>query len=105
MQPPLAGMCSPPAHVRFVVASRIGLRTGTAMLNAQPRGCCSSRTVTREGYSVTRPRRRAGRHAGRIVAMSFPYVALVPVKPPGRGKTRLGDLPRDELAAAFAADA
>ncbi|MBF4770297.1 2-phospho-L-lactate guanylyltransferase [Nocardioides agariphilus] len=32
------------------------------------------------------------------------YVALVPVKPPGRGKTRLGDLPRDELAAAFALD-
>ncbi len=32
------------------------------------------------------------------------YVALVPVKPPGRGKTRLGDLPRDELATAFALD-
>jgi 2-phospho-L-lactate guanylyltransferase len=29
---------------------------------------------------------------------------LVPVKPPGRGKTRLGDLPRHELAAAFALD-
>lgn len=37
--------------------------------------------------------------------MSPSYVALVPVKPPGRGKTRLGDLPRDELAAAFALDA
>jgi 2-phospho-L-lactate guanylyltransferase len=37
--------------------------------------------------------------------MSDPYVALVPVKPPGRGKTRLGALPREELAAAFALDA
>ncbi len=32
------------------------------------------------------------------------YVVLLPVKPPGRGKTRLGDLPRDQLAAAFALD-
>lgn len=30
---------------------------------------------------------------------------LLPVKPPGRGKTRLGDLPRDALASAFAQDA
>lgn len=36
--------------------------------------------------------------------MPVSYVALVPVKPPGRGKTRLGDLPRDELASAFAMD-
>ena len=36
--------------------------------------------------------------------MSPSYVVLVPVKPPGRGKTRLADLPRDELAAAFALD-
>jgi 2-phospho-L-lactate guanylyltransferase len=36
--------------------------------------------------------------------MPLSYVALVPVKPPGRGKTRLADLPRDELAAAFALD-
>jgi 2-phospho-L-lactate guanylyltransferase len=36
--------------------------------------------------------------------MSFSHVAIVPVKPPGRGKTRLGDLPRDELATAFATD-
>lgn len=33
------------------------------------------------------------------------YVVLLAVKPPGRGKTRLGDLPRDALAAAFALDA
>ncbi len=32
------------------------------------------------------------------------YAVLLPVKPPGRGKTRLGDLPRDELATAFAWD-
>jgi 2-phospho-L-lactate/phosphoenolpyruvate guanylyltransferase len=32
------------------------------------------------------------------------YVALLPVKPPGLGKSRLRDLPRDELAAAFATD-
>jgi 2-phospho-L-lactate guanylyltransferase len=32
------------------------------------------------------------------------YAVLLPVKPPGRGKTRLGDLPRDRLAAAFAMD-
>lgn len=32
------------------------------------------------------------------------YVVLLPVKPPGRGKSRLGDLPRDALAAAFAMD-
>ena len=32
------------------------------------------------------------------------YVVLLPVKPPGRGKSRLGDLPRDVLAAAFAMD-
>jgi 2-phospho-L-lactate guanylyltransferase len=32
------------------------------------------------------------------------YVVLLPVKPPGRGKSRLGDLPRDVLAAAFATD-
>ena len=32
------------------------------------------------------------------------YVVLLPVKPPGSGKTRLGELPRDELAAAFAWD-
>jgi len=33
-----------------------------------------------------------------------PYVVLLPVKPPGRGKSRLGDLPRDVLATAFALD-
>lgn len=32
------------------------------------------------------------------------YAVLLPVKPPGSGKTRLGDLPRDRLAAAFALD-
>jgi len=32
------------------------------------------------------------------------YAVLLPVKPPGRGKTRLGDLPRDLLASAFAMD-
>jgi 2-phospho-L-lactate guanylyltransferase len=32
------------------------------------------------------------------------YAVLLPVKPPGRGKTRLGELPRDLLAAAFAMD-
>jgi len=32
------------------------------------------------------------------------YAVLLPVKPPGRGKTRLGDLPRDALASAFALD-
>ncbi len=32
------------------------------------------------------------------------YAVLLPVKPPGRGKTRLGDLPRDLLAQAFAMD-
>jgi 2-phospho-L-lactate guanylyltransferase len=37
--------------------------------------------------------------------MSSSYAVLLPVKPPGRGKTRLGDLPRDTLAAAFALDA
>jgi 2-phospho-L-lactate guanylyltransferase len=36
--------------------------------------------------------------------MSVSYVVLLPVKPPGRGKSRLGDLPRDVLAAAFALD-
>ena len=36
--------------------------------------------------------------------MAVSYVVLLPVKPPGRGKTRLGDLPRDLLAAAFATD-
>jgi 2-phospho-L-lactate/phosphoenolpyruvate guanylyltransferase len=36
--------------------------------------------------------------------MADSYVVLLPVKPPGRGKTRLGDLPRDVLAAAFATD-
>jgi 2-phospho-L-lactate guanylyltransferase len=36
--------------------------------------------------------------------MSPSYVALLPVKPPRRGKSRLGDLPRDVLAAAFAMD-
>jgi 2-phospho-L-lactate/phosphoenolpyruvate guanylyltransferase len=33
-----------------------------------------------------------------------PYVVLLPVKPPGLGKSRLGDLPRDVLATAFAMD-
>jgi 2-phospho-L-lactate/phosphoenolpyruvate guanylyltransferase len=37
--------------------------------------------------------------------MSVPYVVLLPVKPPGRGKSRLGALPRDVLATAFALDA
>jgi 2-phospho-L-lactate/phosphoenolpyruvate guanylyltransferase len=37
--------------------------------------------------------------------MGSSYVALLAVKPPGRGKSRLGDLPRDVLAAAFATDA
>ncbi len=32
------------------------------------------------------------------------YVVLLPVKPAGRGKSRLGDLPRDALATAFAMD-
>ena len=32
------------------------------------------------------------------------YVVLLPVKPPGHGKSRLGDLPRDVLATAFAMD-
>jgi 2-phospho-L-lactate guanylyltransferase len=32
------------------------------------------------------------------------YVVLLPVKPPGRGKSPLGDLPRDDPAAAFATD-
>ena len=32
------------------------------------------------------------------------YAVLLPVKPPGRGKTRLGDLPRGSLASAFALD-
>jgi 2-phospho-L-lactate guanylyltransferase len=36
--------------------------------------------------------------------MPASYVVLLPVKPPGRGKTRLGDLPRDALASAFATD-
>ncbi len=36
--------------------------------------------------------------------MDVSYAVLLPVKPPGRGKTRLGDLPRDLLAAAFAMD-
>lgn len=36
--------------------------------------------------------------------MAESYVVLLPVKPPGRGKTRLGDLPRDTLASAFALD-
>ena len=36
--------------------------------------------------------------------MNPSYVVLLPVKPPGRGKTRLGELPRDVLAAAFAMD-
>jgi 2-phospho-L-lactate/phosphoenolpyruvate guanylyltransferase len=36
--------------------------------------------------------------------MSVSYVVLLPVKPPGRGKSRLGDLPRDVLATAFAMD-
>jgi 2-phospho-L-lactate guanylyltransferase len=36
--------------------------------------------------------------------MPVAYAVLLPVKPPGRGKTRLGDLPRDELATAFAMD-
>jgi 2-phospho-L-lactate guanylyltransferase len=36
--------------------------------------------------------------------MSVSYVVLLPVKPPGRGKTRLGNLPRDVLARAFAMD-
>ncbi len=36
--------------------------------------------------------------------MPDPYAVLLPVKPPGRGKTRLGDLPRDTLASAFALD-
>jgi 2-phospho-L-lactate guanylyltransferase len=36
--------------------------------------------------------------------MAVFYVVLLPVKPPGRGKTRLGEMPRDVLAAAFATD-
>jgi 2-phospho-L-lactate/phosphoenolpyruvate guanylyltransferase len=36
--------------------------------------------------------------------MSVSYVVLLPVKPPGRGKSRLGNLPRDVLATAFALD-
>jgi 2-phospho-L-lactate/phosphoenolpyruvate guanylyltransferase len=36
--------------------------------------------------------------------MSVSYVVLLPVKPPGRRKSRLGDLPRDVLATAFAMD-
>jgi 2-phospho-L-lactate guanylyltransferase len=36
--------------------------------------------------------------------MPVSYVVLLPVKPPGRGKSRLGDLPRDVLATAFAMD-
>ena len=96
MQPPVAGMCSPPSQVRLVVASSAGFTTGTARLNAQPRGCCRSRTVTREGYSVGDSADRAGlegsarcRDRARLVRRP------APVKPPGRGKTRLGDLPRD----------
>lgn len=37
--------------------------------------------------------------------MSPSYVVLLPVKPPRRAKSRLGDLPREVLAAAFALDA
>ena len=49
------------------------------------------------------------RRPARIAAMPrssgpVPYVVLLPLKPPGRGKSRLGDLPRDVLAAAFATD-
>jgi 2-phospho-L-lactate guanylyltransferase len=36
--------------------------------------------------------------------MGSRYVVLLAVKPPGRGKTRLGALPRDVLASAFAMD-
>src|SRR4051794_27703315 len=100
MQPPVVGMFSPPSHVRLVVANSAGFTTGTARLNAQPRGCCRSRTVTREGYSV----RTSRRCPGRIDGMPVSYVVLLPVKPPGRGKSRLGDLPRDVLATAFATD-
>jgi 2-phospho-L-lactate guanylyltransferase len=38
------------------------------------------------------------------ISSPVPYVVLLPLKPRGRGKSRLGDLPRDELAAAFALD-
>jgi 2-phospho-L-lactate guanylyltransferase len=37
--------------------------------------------------------------------MPASYVVLLPVKPPRRAKSRLGDLPREVLAAAFALDA
>lgn len=36
--------------------------------------------------------------------MGASYTVLLPVKPPGSGKTRLGDLPRGELATAFVLD-
>src|SRR5215207_6786215 len=69
MQPPVVGTFSPPRHERVVVASSVGFTTDTARLYAQPRGCCRSRTVTREGYSVPdAPERLEGSDRGRPVA-------------------------------------
>ena len=60
MQPPVAGIFSPSIQVRLVVASSVGLTIGTAKLNAQPRFCCSLRTVT-EVLRRTGPGRAGGR--------------------------------------------
>src|SRR3954452_4098014 len=109
MKPPSAGSFSASIHLCFVVASRIGLTMGTPIPHAQPRfPSWSCRTFTRDRLV---PIAEAGhgwpdRPAERMPAMQK-YVALVPVKPPALGKSRLVGLADDDrraLAAAFALD-
>ena len=52
MQPPLAGMFSPPTHSCFVVATNPALTMGSAITHAQLRFSCILRTTTCAGYSV-----------------------------------------------------
>ena len=53
MQPPVAGMFSPPSQVRFVVASSIGFRMGTAEAQRPATRLLQRRGPSRAtGYSV-----------------------------------------------------
>src|SRR3954454_15118693 len=85
MQPPVAGIFSPSIQVRFVVANKAGLSTGTARLNAHPRFCWSGRTgrnVTMVPPAVALERflRRPGTNAGvrvRLLGRVASFSALV----------------------------
>src|SRR3954468_25104056 len=103
MKPPSAGIFSPSIHLCRVVARRIGLTMGTAIHHAQPRlPSWKRRTFTRDRLVVP-----AGTEPPASMEQMQRYVALVPVKPPALGKSRLvglADADRRALAAAFALD-